>query len=80
MTQKRILRRPEQAAYLGMSEQTLGRISRTDPTFPKSIAISPGISGRDIEELDRWIASRPRLAPGERGLRGEKPKTEEAAP
>lgn len=75
----RIKRRPGAAAYLGMSEQTFGRKSRSDPTFPKPIDVSEGITGYDVRDLDRWLDARPRLAPGARGLRGERKHEPEAA-
>ena len=71
-TNARILRRRAAAAYVGMSEPTFGRISQADTSFSRPIAISVGITGWDTRALDAWIDARPRLAPGERGLRGER--------
>lgn len=79
MDRVRIKRKPEAAAYLGISTNTLARLSRTDPSFPRRIDISPGATGYDVEDLDRWLASRPRLEPGSRGLRGERKSEPEAA-
>jgi len=57
MTQ--VLRQSQQAQLLGVSRWTLGRIAKTDPTFPAERQISEGVTGRLADELDQWLRSRP---------------------
>lgn len=47
------------AAVLGIGMSTLSRW-RLDPTFPAPIELGPRRVGWRREDLDAWIASRPR--------------------
>jgi len=54
-----ILSARDVAAFLGIGMSTLSRW-RQDPTFPAAIELGPRRVGWRREDLDAWIASRPR--------------------
>ena len=49
------------AAYLGIGMSTLSRY-RAAPDFPAAIELGPRRIGWRREDLDRWLAERPRRA------------------
>jgi hypothetical protein len=61
------------AALLDMSPAKFDRLRREDPAFPRGVDFE-GHTKYFVEELRRYADSRPRLAPGDRGLRGERPR------
>ena len=54
----KILRQSEQAKRLGCSRWTVRRIGADDPTYPKTVQVSPGIEGVFEDELEAWLESR----------------------
>jgi predicted DNA-binding transcriptional regulator AlpA len=63
------MRRKAVADLLGVSRHTLRRLIEHDPTFPRFIAISPGIEVVRRRAVERWLsekehAARARSAPG----------------
>lgn len=55
----KILRQADQARALGCSRWTVRRIAESDPTYPRSIEVSPGIVGVLETDFDAWLRSRP---------------------
>lgn len=48
------------AARLTVGRATVWRYVRTDPTFPKPIKLSAGCARWRSDEVEAWLASRPR--------------------
>ncbi len=55
---KRRLRPAKVASELGVGLSTMWYYAKNDPTFPKFIKLSPGVSVIDGDELDAWVASK----------------------
>jgi prophage regulatory protein len=53
-TTKRIIRKPEMLARVGVSDTTLWRMER-DGKFPKRRTIGAGIAGWISTEVDEWF-------------------------
>jgi predicted DNA-binding transcriptional regulator AlpA len=56
-----ILRRGEARKRGGFSKTTEWRLSHSDPTYPKIVRLSPGLTGYLEHEFDDWLAARPRV-------------------
>ncbi len=54
-----ILRFPEVARRTGISRTTIWRRERAND-FPRRVILGPNSTGWIEEEIDQWIASRPR--------------------
>ncbi|MFO1306617.1 MAG: helix-turn-helix domain-containing protein [Burkholderiales bacterium] len=52
------LRPKEVARVLGVSVDTLRRLTKSDPTFPAFIEITPRIRFVYARDLDAWLARR----------------------
>jgi predicted DNA-binding transcriptional regulator AlpA len=63
----RILKRRVARQRGGFSKSTEWRLAKSDPTFPKPVRISAGLSGYLEDEFDAWLAARPRVDEHERG-------------
>jgi len=62
---KRLISQTELRARLGnIGRTTLWRLQVSDPAFPAPVEISPGRSGFYEDEVEAYIASRPRKALG----------------
>lgn len=64
---RRYLRIREQAKYLGVNPKTVARWVEKDPSFPAEIELSEGSHGvrvRDVDELDKWVASKKKITGG----------------
>jgi len=48
------------AHCLTVGRATVWRYTRTDPTFPKPIKLSAGCARWRVDEVEQWLASRPR--------------------
>jgi predicted DNA-binding transcriptional regulator AlpA len=60
---KRLISQTELRARMGnIGRTTLWRLQTSDPTFPTQVEISPGRSGFYEDEVEAYIASRPRKA------------------
>ena len=65
-----VLRTLEQARRLGASRQTIWRLVKQDPTYPKQREFRPGLVGCLQSEFESWLTSRPVLtAPRRRGVK-----------
>jgi prophage regulatory protein len=53
-TTKRIIRKPEMLARVGVSDTTLWRMER-DGKFPKRRTIGAGVAGWISTEVDHWF-------------------------
>ena len=53
-TKKRIIRKPEMLARVGVSDTTLWRMER-DGNFPKRRTIGAGVAGWISTEVDQWF-------------------------
>ncbi|MTH59002.1 helix-turn-helix transcriptional regulator [Paracoccus litorisediminis] len=42
----------------GVTRPTIWRWTRTDPTFPKPISLSPGCTRWKLDEIESWEAAR----------------------
>lgn len=51
----RLLTVQQVAETLGVSVSFVWRKAKTDPTFPKPIRLSPGITRWDDEEVKNWV-------------------------
>lgn len=60
MTDRMLMRPRELARALGVSTTTLWRMRRRGD-LPDPIRISPGAVGWRADEIDEWLASRPRV-------------------
>jgi predicted DNA-binding transcriptional regulator AlpA len=49
------LRQKGVAEWLGVDRHTVARIARTDPAFPRSIPISPGVRVWRRRDLEHWL-------------------------
>ncbi len=56
-----VLRRPVARKRAGISKTTEWRLARSDPTFPKIVRISAGLTGYREDEFDAWLEARPRV-------------------
>jgi prophage regulatory protein len=61
-----ILRRAAARKRAGISRTTEFRLIRGDPTWPRVVQITPGLTGYFEDELDAWIEARPRVSLPER--------------
>ncbi|MCC7414277.1 MAG: AlpA family phage regulatory protein [Gammaproteobacteria bacterium] len=63
----RILRDTVVAERIGCrSRATVWRIARRDPTFPRPVRVSAGITGWLAHEVDAWLARRAEASRDER--------------
>lgn len=46
------------AARLSVSRQTIWRLVKSDPTFPKPIRLTPGCTRWLLSEVEAWEASK----------------------
>ena len=46
------------AIRFGMSRQTIWRVVKSDPTFPKPIRLTPGCTRWLLSEVEAWEASK----------------------
>lgn len=46
------------AARLSVSRQTIWRLVKSDPTFPKPIRLTPGCTRWLLSEIEAWEASK----------------------
>jgi len=53
-----LLTRRQVADYLGVHVNSLDKMRRTDPTFPRSAALSPRTLRWDPGQLRRWVGSK----------------------
>jgi predicted DNA-binding transcriptional regulator AlpA len=51
----------ETGVMMGRSPSGIYRIAKTDPTFPRPIALSPGRIGFLVAELEAYVAALPRV-------------------
>jgi predicted DNA-binding transcriptional regulator AlpA len=56
------LRRAQVAHELGITRNTLLRITRTDARFPRFFELAPGIRVIERRDLERWIKLKKMLA------------------
>lgn len=49
------------AARLGLSRASIWRYTRADASFPKPIKLSAGCVRWRSDEVEQWLASRPRV-------------------
>jgi predicted DNA-binding transcriptional regulator AlpA len=59
-----IVRRPAARRKVGVSKTTEHRLMHTDPTWPRVVRITAQLTGYFEDELDAWIAARPRARVG----------------
>ncbi len=72
LTSKRILRRPEVLARVGLSQATLYRlISRG--VFPRPVRLSERTTGWRTDEVEGWLNSRPHTVPESPRTNGGEP-------
>lgn len=57
----RVLRKRDCQAKLGLKGSSFDDLRRNDPTFPAAIALGARSIGFLENEVDDWIASRPRI-------------------
>lgn len=68
MVQKRILRTPEAAQYLGLAQSTLEKM-RLDGSGPSFVRLGSRAVGYDLSMLDAWIDQQRRNSTSDPGGR-----------
>lgn len=60
---ERLLLSPKRTAQLlDVSQTTIWRLGRDDPSFPRPIRIGPNRRGYRMDELLAWLEGQPRIA------------------
>ena len=56
----KLLKFQEVGARLRLTRQTVYRLLASDPSFPKPIYLAPGVPRFAADDIEAWLASRPR--------------------
>ena len=76
MIQKRVLRTPEAALYVGLSPSTLEK-KRLDGSGPEFLRLGGRAVGYDLAKLDGWLERQRRTSTSDPGLEAVAASTEE---
>lgn len=58
LRQHRIVGFSATAEYLGVAQNTVKKLEREDPTFPKRYQLTPRRAGFRLSDLDQWLERR----------------------
>jgi predicted DNA-binding transcriptional regulator AlpA len=64
-----LLRKAQLAALCGVTTRTVNRWCADDPSFPKPIWLGPKTQRWRLEEVERWLSSRPTGRQAGKGVR-----------